>query len=401
MVKFLWMSKLNNLSKSFSSYVSRIQKNTATLNYAKETTMAEFVFNLQQIKSLRAKREILRTFIKVTNSSIWLSRSAFSVLRSFFDISTLENINLKSESAQEIIAGVVNKRTIEASDHEIFKTIYHDLAHHHLDKDYDTPLKVPRPNITIVLVSGVLNEIFSTPAFQRGAEALLDECNIKHIAPVVDGKKGSRENSLLLKKQIEDYIEQNPEERLWFVCFSKGGIDTLHYLRSKGDKLSKNIVGVSFIATPIMGSDHINNKLLKFANSVGSIPESVTKKLLGRDVDLIAKELQKSLSKNYRESWFKKNHTQLPKNLFYTAIAFESKWHNSHVWMMMTKAIFRSQKSNDGVVDVENAQFPYYFKGINLGVLEGHHLVGSRSSFYDQEALMKSLLIFLNYKKLL
>ena len=50
--------------------------------------------------------------------------------------------------------------------------------------------------------------------------------------------------------------------------------------------------------------------------------------------------------------------------------------------------------------DVENAQFPHFFKGMNLGVLEGHHLVGSRSSLYDQEALMKAHLIFLRYKKL-
>ena len=69
--------------------------------------------------------------------------------------------------------------------------------------------------------------------------------------------------------------------------------------------------------------------------------------------------------------------------------------------MILTKAIFRSQKNNDGIVDVENAQFPYYFSGINLGVLKGHHLVGSRSSFYDQEALMKAHLIYLNYKKML
>ena len=92
--------------------------------------------------------------------------------------------------------------------------------------------------MTIVLVSGVFNEIFSTPAFKRGAESLLDQYHIKHIAPVVDGRKGARENALALKKQIEDYIEDHPEERLWFFCFSKGGVDTLHYLRSKGDKIS-------------------------------------------------------------------------------------------------------------------------------------------------------------------
>ena len=111
--------------------------------------------------------------------------------------------------------------------------------------------------------------------------------------------------------------------------------------------------------------------------------------------------MQKSLSKSYRESWFKKHHKSLPQKPFYTALAFQSKWHQSHVWMILTKAFFQSQKQNDGVVDVENAQFPAFFKGINLGVLEGHHLVGSRSSFYDQEALMKAHLIFLNYKKLI
>jgi hypothetical protein len=251
------------------------------------------------------------------------------------------------------------------------------------------------------LVSGVLNEIFSTPAFKRGAENLLDQHNIKHIAPIVDGKKGSRENALLLKKQINQYMEENPNEKLWFFCFSKGGIDTLHYLKTEGEELSPNILGFSFIATPIMGSDHVNNKFLKLVNTVVKVPEEVSKLVLGKKIDFFAKELQKSLSRSYRESWFKKHHKSLPQKPFYSAIAFESKWHQSHVWMMLTKAFFRSQNSNDGVVDVENAQFPSYFKGINLGILEGHHLVGSRSSFYDQEALMTAHLIFLNYKNLI
>lgn len=395
------MNAINVLSKSFSHYRSRIQKRKDTYNYAKHTSTEEIIFNLQKLVKLKDKKDILKTVMSISNSSIWLSRSAFSVLKSYFDVSSLENLNLNSERAQDIIANVTNKRTVDATDQEIFHTIYHELAHSHLVSDYKTSLKIPETTATIVLVSGVLNEIFSTPAFKRGAETLLNQYKIKHFAPTVDGKKGARENSLALKKQIEEYIEQNPEEKLWFFCFSKGGIDTLHYLRSKGEKLSPNIVGISFIATPLMGSDHVNNKLLKLANAVGKVPEKVSQKLLGKQVDLIASELQKSLSKNFRESWFKRNHKLLPTKPFYTAVAFESKWHQSHIWMMITKAIFNSQKSNDGVVDVENAQFPYYFQGHNLGVLEGHHLVGTRSSFYDQEALMKAHIIFLDYKKLL
>lgn len=395
------MNAINVFSKNFSQYRSRIQKRKDVLSYAKHTSAEEIVFNLQKLIKLKDKKDVLKTVLSITNSSIWLSRSAFTVLKSYFDVRPIDDLDLHTEKAQDIIANVINKRTVDATDQEIFKTIYHELAHSHMVNDYKTSLKMPNLNVTIVLVSGVFNEIFSTPAFKRGAVALLDKYNIKHIAPVVDGKKGARENSLALKKQIEEYIENNPEERLWFFCFSKGGIDTLHYLRSKGEKLSNNIVGFSFIATPIMGSDHVNNRLLKLANAIGKVPEAVSKKVLGKEIDLIASELQKSLNKNFRESWFKRNHKLLPSKPFYTAIAFESKWQDSHVWMMLTKAIFRSTKSNDGIVDVENAQFPFYFKGTNLGVLAGHHLVGSRSSFYDQEALMQAHLIYLDYKKLL
>ena len=395
------MNAINAFSKSFVQYRSRIQKRKDVLNYAKHTSAEEIVFNLQKLIKLKDKKDVLKTLLSITNSSIWLSRSAFTVLKSYFDVSSMKNLNLNSEKAQDIIANVTNKRTVDATDQEIFQTIYHELVHCHLASDYKTSLKVPKVNATIVLVSGVLNEIFSTPAFKRGAQALLDQYNIKHIVPVVHGKKGARENSIALKKQIEEYIEIHPDEKLWFFCFSKGGIDTLHYLRNKGEKLSPNIIGFSFIATPIMGSQHVNNKMLKMVNSLSKVPENISKKLLGKEVDLLASELQKSLGKNFRESWFKRNHKQLPSAPFYTAVAFQAKWHESHVWMMLAKIIFRSQKSNDGIVDVENAQFPSYFKGHNLGVLDGHHLVGSRSSFYDQEALMKAHIIFLDYKKLL
>lgn len=395
------MNAINAFSESFSQYRSRIKKSRDVLSYASATSLEEFVFNIQKIKSSHTKKDFLKSLLSMTNSSIWLSRSAFVVLKSFFDIRQLENQNAQNEKAQEILAGVINKSSVKATDAEIFKTIYSELTHAHLHSDYKTSLSVPSINVTIVLVSGVFNEIFSTPAFKRGAENLLDQHNIKHIAPTVDGKKGSRENSVLLRKQINQYIEENPDEKLWFFCFSKGGIDTLHFLKSESAALSPNILGFSFIATPILGSDHLNSKLLRMVNALGRVPEEVSQKIMGKKIDFMAKELQKSLSRNYRANWFKRNYKILPTKPFYTAIAFESKWHKSHIWMMLAKAFFRSQQSNDGVVDVENAQFPSYFNGINLGILEGHHLVGSRSSFYDQEALMQAHLIFLNYKKLL
>ncbi len=395
------MNTVNYLSDSIVQYRSRIKKNREFFDYAKSTSYIETLDNLKDFKSSKDRKALLRSLLKVTKSSIWLSRSAMVLLKSYFDIRSVQNEHLKNSRSQEIIAGVTNKRTVEASDAEIFKIIYDEIAYSHLHMNYRTKFKTPKSDVTIVLVSGVFNEIFSTAAFKRGAEKLLDECHIDHITANVSGAKGSKENAEILERQVGEYLKLNPDAKLWFFCFSKGGVDALHYLKKNGESVPKNILGISFIATPILGSEHIEKTILKVANKIVRGPELITSRLLGKEIDLRASNLQKSLHKPYRESWFKRNHKLLPKNLFYTAVAFESTWHDAHVYMILTKAIFRSKKSNDGIVDVENAQFPSYFSGLNLGVLEGHHLVGSRSSYYDQEALMKAHLVFLNYKKLL
>lgn len=396
------MNALNIVNENFGQYRSRLKKRSEALMYAKRTAQKEFFTHLKKIKSPNPdeKQERLRSLVSLTNSSIWVSRSALKLLKSSVDWRFLENDNHKSTRAQEILSGVASGRTVEAEDREVFDVIYRELTHSHLHHHNESVLRMPVVNITIILVSGVFNEYFSTPAFKRGAEKLLDKYNIKHFTPNVHGTKGARENAIALKKQIDLFIEKNPNEKLWFFCFSKGGIDSLHFLKNEGENISPQILGFSFVATPILGSTHVNHRLFKLANAIGKVPEHVTSKILGKKIDLLAKELQKSLCKNYRENWFRRNHKALPTRPFYTAIGFESKWHQSHIWMMLTKAFFQSRTANDGIVDIENAQFPSYFKGMNLGIIEGHHLVGSRSSFYDQEALFKAHLIFLRYKKL-
>lgn len=395
------MNALNIVNENIGQYRSRLKKRSEAFYYAKKTAKTEFFSHLKNIKSPSERKERLKSILSLTNSSIWLSRSALKLLKSSVDLRFLENDNQNNSRAQEILSGVTNGRTVEASDKEVFDIIYRELTHTHLHQNCKSQLSVPELKVTIVLVSGVLNEYFSTPAFKRGAEKLLDQYHIKHLSPAVEGTKGSRENAVALKKQIDTYLEVNPNDKLWFFCFSKGGLDALHYLKNEGENLSNNILGFSFAATPVLGSTHINHRLLRMVNTLGKIPEQVSSRFLGKKIDLLAKELQKSLCKNYRENWFRKNHKSLPSRPFYTAVAFESKWHQSHIWMMLAKAVFQSSNPNDGVVDIENAQFPNYFKGLNLGVIEGHHLVGSRSSFYDQEALLKAHLIYLRYKKLL
>ena len=59
--------------------------------------------------------------------------------------------------------------------------------------------------------------------------------------------------------------------------------------------------------------------------------------------------------------WLRKNYPNLPKGIFYTAIGFESKWYESHVWLMLMKLIINNKNSNDGVVSTDNVLFPSYF----------------------------------------
>lgn len=122
------MNAINVFSKNYSHYRSRIQKRKDVLSYAKSTSAEEIVFNLQKLIKLKNKKDALKTVLSITNSSIWLSRSAFTVLKSYFGVSAIDDLDLHTERAQDIIANVINKRTVDATDQEIFRTIYHELA---------------------------------------------------------------------------------------------------------------------------------------------------------------------------------------------------------------------------------------------------------------------------------
>ena len=154
------------------------------------------------------------------------------------------------------------------------------------------------------------------------------------------------------------------------------------------------------MASPILGTEHFNNRIIKFSKKLRKLTSKLPVDLL-KHVDDFNSQLQKSLSDEHQKRWFLDHHELLPKNLFYTALALESRWFEGHIWMMITKLIFQSDKPNDGVVDGPYALYPECFDGINLGVLPGHHLIGNRSSFYSQEALLEAQIIFLQYKKLI
>jgi hypothetical protein len=222
---------------------------------------------------------------------------------------------------------------------------------------------------------------------------------VKYFIPDISGHRGTAFNAKALRIQIEKFSHDNPDEKLWLIGYSKGGVDGLHYIFENSEFAKKNIRGISTIASPILGSNHFfDHKIIKILNSLNNFSEE---SLASQSPKLI-KEVTEYLDSQKQTPWFLNNFKKLPKELFYTSLALESEWYESHVWMILTKIFLLSKHKNDGVVDCSFAQLPDYFSpGINLGIIQGHHLIGTRSSFYSQEALIEAHIFLLKHLNLL
>lgn len=361
-----------------------------------------------QVKDLidtKDPAKVLHLVKNTINSTVWIGRNAIDYGASHLNPEKHNEKIIPPTSLEiELLEDITNKKNISptrATFSEIFKVIFNERIFSHYDHSYQPITTIPKISSTLVLVPGVFNEVFSSAAFERGAKHLEKSFGIKYFSPKVKGTKSAEENAHQLAEQIIHYSEENPDERLWILAFSKGGIDCFRFLKDHHEFASDHIDGISTIATPIMGTSHFEHRLIKIANKIHEYDDNFLYKAIDDRLDILFKDIQKSLASDYQVKWFENNYDKLPPNLFYTALALESDWYDSHIWMIITKAFLQSKSINDGVVDIENAFFPEYFNGINLGVISGHHLVGNRSSKFNQEALLETFIIFLEYCGLL
>lgn len=373
---------LQNFLKNAASISSRDVKN-ALFNFVRRPGPQEFLILSRSL----------------TTSSIWISHSFLRYIASLYVPAKDKKDFLPDSHDLKILNSIKHKKELpEGVSHEqAYQALFHDIQFSHFNGLYQQQVPCPKIKTTLVLISGVFNEIFSTPAFARGAEYIGQKSGLKRISLNVSGTKGSDHNSELIQRQLETYLSNHKDEKLWIIAFSKGGVDFLHYLQKNPNFSNEYISGVSLMACPILGTTHLNHKAFQAILKIENLSHTRGFKFLRKRYDFLAEEFRKALSEDHQADWFKLNHTRLPKDLFYSALAFEAEWHQSHVWMMLTKLFFQSSKPNDGVVDTDRAQFPDYFDGINFGVVPGHHLIGTRSSFYNQEALLEAHLIYLNY----
>lgn len=393
--------KLDRIKRRGSEYKSRITRSKNFLRNATELSKKDLRLKLECLTKNPKPSDAVFLFRNLFNSGVWIGQSSLRYIHSLVDFTSKGDKAVLTPKQSSILKRVRLGSTIEEySDEEVFQTIYNEMEYSHYFPDHEPLLNIPTIDATMVLIPGVFNELFSTAAFERAAQHLEDKTGNKYFTPRVNGFKSCEHNARLLKRQLKEYIRKNPNEKLWLICFSKGGLDALHFLAEEKEFSEKYIVGISTIASPILGSDHLNHKVIKFLNNVHNFSDTKIYKVINDKSDIMAREFQESISSTFQRPWLRKNHKNLPDNLFYTAIGFESEWFNSHLWMMLAKIIFKSKMKNDGVVDAENSLFPYYFeRGINLGIMRGHHLVGTRSSYFCQEALLESLIIYLTYSQ--
>lgn len=389
------LEKKKEIEQKLSNYVLKGRKRGFILRRAATTSRNEVLSAMTAFLEKPTALGLATLLRNMFNSGIWVSKSTLELMFSLLRLVEEADFDPSHEESAKILKLVASGQAIhDFNDAQIFKTILGERHFVHKNPGFKPILNVQKGNIHLVLISGVFNEIFSTAAFERGAEHLAKQTGIGFSTIRVNGRKSSRHNSELIHQQLLELQRQGKGQKLWLLGFSKGGVDALHFLRSYA-KSHPGVLGLSTIASPIMGTNHPNHRLIKFLTSFSRFR---IYQVIDQGKDLFIQGLQDSLRSDIRHSWFFRNYERLPKEIFYSALAFQSQWHESHVWMMLTKLLFQSQHPNDGVVDVQYAQFPSFFKAHNLGVASGHHLVGTRSSDYPQEALLEALFIFLNWK---
>jgi hypothetical protein len=263
------------------------------------------------------------------------------------------------------------------------------------------PMGIPSLKPVIVLIPGVLNEMFDKVAFEKGTTELSLEYGFSYLLLPVNGLRGADHNAEQIHQGLKSYLKTRPDAKFLLFGHSKGGIDCLHFIRNHPNFSRKHICGLSTLASPIMGSDRTAHFLIRM---LGQLYEGPLEKIFGnnlRKVNIYADEVQKCLSTSFRKKWFKKNAKDLPKKLFYSSVAFESSLFEGNPGMIITKIIFPSKENNDGIVDTSQAHFPETFPGLNLGIVKANHLIGQDDNAPEAKALIATHLILLKYFKYL
>ena len=255
-------TKLLNVKGRISAYNARKNYSKNFLNSAKELTKLDIRKKIGQVKSNLSPNDTIKLMRNLVTSSAWLSFSTARYLHSLTNFKSFDNKFDFDKVNYKFFNDIKKRNKVSLPDEEIFKIIYNEVEYAKYHPHYIPNLELPKTAATIVLIPGVFNELFSTPSFERACHFLKEKYGINYFTPRVNGFEDCKNNAHSIREQLIAYTNEHPKEKLWLLSFSKGGLDTLHYL-SEYSKEQDSILGVSTIATPILGSDTFNKKLIK------------------------------------------------------------------------------------------------------------------------------------------
>lgn len=398
---------LEKIEKKLDSYKYNLNKRNTEFKTAVFTSQEELWKDFKELIFLSSENqeEQSRNWKMVLllkdsfGGGVWIIRAYLRLLRALVDTRDKHGIKLH-ENHYEILNIVHNKippQEHNFSNEELFRTIFHDFCQTDNDPHYHSPLEVPKIDYTVCLISGVFNELFVTAAFEKGVKKLSAFNSFDFFTVDVHGRKDVKYNAKIIEKTLKQYTKENPNKKIWILAYSKGGIDTLHFLKKNKDYANEYIKGISCVSSPIQGTLAASSKITALATELHKFEDSWIYKKLDGERNFLLKNIPKFMSEEYQKGWLKWNSKRFPEKPIYTTLGFYSPWYEAHVGMILTKLIFKNDSPNDGIVDINRAHFPEHFPSINLGNLKGHHLISARSSTFNQTALVKSFLVFFDY----
>ena len=383
-------SKHFSLESEIESYLHRTRKSRSFIKLAAKTSREEIQSSALYLKKSPSMLSSLILARSLINSGTWLANSASRLVTDHLSAIKGQELKEFDQRIQQNCQSILKGADVKIAPSLLPATF--ELLFEYLERETSVCAEnYQRDDLCLVLIPGVFNEIFSTTAFERGAKYLSKRYALSYICPSISGRRSSSTNSKALFQSLKAYTEINPTKKLWLLGFSKGGIDALHMMANNQEWSDQYIAGLSTIASPIQGTQTLNLKTKKIIDRLNNL----TDKVFRREILLFLSEFQASLAKEERDSWFEENHEKLPSVPFYSSVGLFSQWYESHVWMMMAKLLLKIDGENDGVVELDHSCFPDDFSSINLGAIKGHHLIGNRSSYYAQEALLESMFLSL------
>ena len=159
--------------KKAKNYFLQALKRSSTVRSSANTCVNEIYESIGDLKSEPSLQQLAFTLKTMLNSTTWVSLSTLRFLASLVEIEKSNTTTLNKSQRLDIINSINSNQNItDYSDGDIYKAIYDELEYTHHNPGHDSQINVPTIECTIVLVSGVWNEIFSTAAFERGANYL-------------------------------------------------------------------------------------------------------------------------------------------------------------------------------------------------------------------------------------